>query len=226
MRLCMTNRIQLVYLPPHTSHVLQPLDISVFGPLKAAYRAALTLANPLVDTSPTRKETFLRCYFEARDIALIESNIKSGWLGSGLWPMNINKLMGSKFVIDDQGQSIVVQLDNTQLPEMDTATNEIEFTTPNHSSDLQRLVRSQFKVSRNSPTTRRLFRTAGKSIDKWGWENAQLRAENESLKQELGQLKKRKRAAVERDPNKLFVSIANIRATRRQVEPIESSGSE
>ncbi|KZL82715.1 transposase, partial [Colletotrichum incanum] len=35
MWLCYINNIHLLFLPPHTSHVLQPLDQSVFGPLKA-----------------------------------------------------------------------------------------------------------------------------------------------------------------------------------------------
>jgi hypothetical protein len=32
--LCMENNIDLLILPPHCSHLLQPLDVGVFGPLK------------------------------------------------------------------------------------------------------------------------------------------------------------------------------------------------
>ncbi|OHW95969.1 transposase, partial [Colletotrichum incanum] len=35
---CFQNNIYLLYLPPHSSTVLQPLDVSVFGLLKQAYR--------------------------------------------------------------------------------------------------------------------------------------------------------------------------------------------
>jgi len=31
---CLQNRIILLILPPHTSHLLQPLDVAIFGPLK------------------------------------------------------------------------------------------------------------------------------------------------------------------------------------------------
>jgi hypothetical protein len=31
---CMNNRIHLMILPPHSSHLTQPLDVGVFGPLK------------------------------------------------------------------------------------------------------------------------------------------------------------------------------------------------
>jgi len=33
---CMRHAIDLLILPPHTSYVLQPLDVSVFSPLKRA----------------------------------------------------------------------------------------------------------------------------------------------------------------------------------------------
>lgn len=35
---CRDNGIVLVSLPPHTSHKLQPLDVTFYGPLKAEYR--------------------------------------------------------------------------------------------------------------------------------------------------------------------------------------------
>jgi hypothetical protein len=34
---CAKNKIITLCMPPHTSHVLQPLDVSCFLPLKAAY---------------------------------------------------------------------------------------------------------------------------------------------------------------------------------------------
>ncbi|KAL2097017.1 hypothetical protein ACEWY4_006224 [Coilia grayii] len=34
---CRANQIEVVCLPSHTTHVLQPLDVSVYGPLKAAF---------------------------------------------------------------------------------------------------------------------------------------------------------------------------------------------
>jgi hypothetical protein len=35
---CYDNNISLLFLIPHSSHVLQPLDAAIFGPLKNAYR--------------------------------------------------------------------------------------------------------------------------------------------------------------------------------------------
>ena len=33
---CLQNGIDLLIMPPHCSHMLQPLDVSVFAPLKRA----------------------------------------------------------------------------------------------------------------------------------------------------------------------------------------------
>jgi DDE superfamily endonuclease len=38
MQYCFENHIILCRIPSHTSHKLQPCDVGVFGPLKAAYR--------------------------------------------------------------------------------------------------------------------------------------------------------------------------------------------
>lgn len=34
---CRENHINLLSFPPHASHIMQPLDVGFFGPLKNAY---------------------------------------------------------------------------------------------------------------------------------------------------------------------------------------------
>ena len=41
----MDNNIILMILPPHSSHLTQPLDIGIFGPLKTAMLAE---TDPLI----------------------------------------------------------------------------------------------------------------------------------------------------------------------------------
>ena len=38
---CKANNIWLYCLPPNTTHVLQPLDVGVFGPTKATWKSIL-----------------------------------------------------------------------------------------------------------------------------------------------------------------------------------------
>ena len=37
IRFCVESSIRLYCLPPHTTHLLQPLDVGLFGPLQHAY---------------------------------------------------------------------------------------------------------------------------------------------------------------------------------------------
>ena len=38
---CMKNNIIFMVLPPHSSHLTQPLDVGVFGPLKTLMASAI-----------------------------------------------------------------------------------------------------------------------------------------------------------------------------------------
>jgi len=50
-KICKENEIELLCLPPHTSHLIQPLDVGVFGPMKQAYRRECDLFFSLNSTS-------------------------------------------------------------------------------------------------------------------------------------------------------------------------------
>jgi 4-hydroxybenzoate polyprenyltransferase len=101
MYLCFQHNIHLLYLPPHTSHVLQPLDLSVFSPLKHSYRKQIGYLSHQTDSSPIGKQNFLSCYQKARKDGLTASNIKSGWKASGLWPVSSAKPLMSRLLLEN-----------------------------------------------------------------------------------------------------------------------------
>jgi hypothetical protein len=77
LQYCFENNIILCRLPSHTSHKLQPCDISVFGPLKTAYRDQVErLERGCVGT--IGKEHFTYLYSPARDQAFTSRNIRAG----------------------------------------------------------------------------------------------------------------------------------------------------
>ena len=41
-QLAIANKLDIVLMPSHTSHLVQPLDVGVFGPLKILFSAAMT----------------------------------------------------------------------------------------------------------------------------------------------------------------------------------------
>lgn len=62
---CLQNRIVLLILPPHTSHLLQPLDVAIFGPLKKRLTAALSHLNQ-AQLVRIQKYEWMEAYIRAR----------------------------------------------------------------------------------------------------------------------------------------------------------------
>jgi DDE superfamily endonuclease len=102
---CFLNNIYLLFLPPHTSHVLQPLDLSIFAPLKRAYRKQLGFLTLLNDSTPVGKQNFLACYRKARLSSLTANNIKAGWRASGLWPVHMSKPLMNRLLLENSNKS-------------------------------------------------------------------------------------------------------------------------
>ena len=89
---CMNNNIKLLILPSHSSHFTQPLDISIFGPLKKYMSQELShVVNAKVNT--VQKTEWLRTYVGARPRAFSSQNINSSWSGAGLNPFQPRKVI-------------------------------------------------------------------------------------------------------------------------------------
>ena len=92
LEFCFANNIILCRLPSHTSHKLQPCDVAVFAPLKAAYREqAERLERGGVNT--IGKEHFTSFYSLAREKAFTLKNIIAGFAASGLFPFNLDRVL-------------------------------------------------------------------------------------------------------------------------------------
>jgi hypothetical protein len=84
---CKDKKIVVVCLPPHSSHLLQPLDVTVFGPLKQAYSAEIMDLIRL-GVNHVDKTEFLTSFVKARHKAFTASNIQSGFKATGVVPYN------------------------------------------------------------------------------------------------------------------------------------------
>jgi transposase-like protein len=98
MYTCKMNKILLLYLPPHTSHCTQPLDLTCFSPVKSQYRKEIQELAALDNSAKVKKERFIAAYKKARDGGLTEKVIRSGFKAAGLIPYNPNKVLLSHFV--------------------------------------------------------------------------------------------------------------------------------
>ena len=86
LELMKKSRIIVLTFPPHTSHKLQPLDRSCYGPFKAYYNAAC-------DTWMTKNPGKSISIYDVAELvgtafprALTPTNITSGFRVAGIWP--------------------------------------------------------------------------------------------------------------------------------------------
>jgi DDE superfamily endonuclease len=86
IRLCVANKIVLLYLPPHTTHLLQPLDIGLFAPLAVHYKSTIRDTCKFGYNFSVDKLVFLDCYYKACNKAFTVTNIQKAWKKSGLHP--------------------------------------------------------------------------------------------------------------------------------------------
>jgi hypothetical protein len=84
---CKRNKIITLYMPPHSYHLLQSLDVGCFRPLKKAYCRE---REHLIRCSITHvsKTEFLPAFYAAFQAIITESNIKGGFRGAGLAPFS------------------------------------------------------------------------------------------------------------------------------------------
>src|SRR5271154_1723554 len=89
---CIDNNILLMILPPHSSHLTQPLDVGVFGPLKKHMSAEI---EPLMRTGITRvqKVEWLTAFVAAHAKAVSAKNVLGGFRGTGIHPFLSTKVL-------------------------------------------------------------------------------------------------------------------------------------
>jgi len=89
---CFENRIIPALLVPHSSHLTQPLDIGIFGPLKKVLSKKLA---PLLLTQVRRvqKPEWLSAYIEAHHDVFNSRNIQNSFAGAGLVPFDPQKVL-------------------------------------------------------------------------------------------------------------------------------------
>jgi hypothetical protein len=84
---CKEHKIITLQMPSHLSHLLQPLDVGCFSPLKHVYGdEIMALARML--TTKIDKPAFIKAYRTAYYKTFTESNICSSFRGAGLVPFN------------------------------------------------------------------------------------------------------------------------------------------
>ena len=205
---CYQNNIILYFLIPHSSHVLQPLDLACFSPLKTRYRAEILRVSNLDDSVPVKKIRFVQYYECARLEGLKEGNIQSGWLASGIYPWDPSKVLQSHQVLKASLAKTVTLLHNVSTTS--TLRDDTFIITPKHSRDLQHHISEIERLEQPSSTTRVLFAKAHKAFSELEWRftqsTLQLRAQASQLEEQSA--KRRKKQPI--NCNETFARINDI----------------
>jgi len=113
VKLAIENNITLIGLPPHTTHILQPLDVGIIGPLKGKF---MEIANNLSFINKhhiLNKAKFPVVLSYAIDQCLTLGRVKSAFRRSGLSPLN-------QYAIDDS-QLVKSHVTKVSKPNSETA---------------------------------------------------------------------------------------------------------
>lgn len=112
------NGIYLLTIPPHTSHKLQPLDRTIFGPLKSYFNTA---CDDWMGAHPGRPLTIYDvagCLGKAYPNAMTPRSIQSGFRVTGIAPFDTNIFTEDEFL-----SSYVTDRDNNDNNEYPAVTS-------------------------------------------------------------------------------------------------------
>jgi hypothetical protein len=97
LNLAKSKNIEILCLPPHTTHALQPCDIGVFSPLASHWAAEVEKAFD--SGEGVSCQTFLKVYHRAHDQAITPQTILASWCKAGIHPLNYDEIPASAYLL-------------------------------------------------------------------------------------------------------------------------------
>ncbi|KAF4451962.1 hypothetical protein F53441_5134 [Fusarium austroafricanum] len=188
-RYCKANKIITLYMPPHSSHLLQPLDVGCFSVLKQAYGREI---EHLIRCSITHvsKTEFFPAFYAAFQATMTERNIKEGFKGAGIVPLD------PEYVVS----KLEVQV-RTPTPVEDGASHPTPWVSKTPKTVLEAQSQSEYlerRIRRHQSSSPESILEALKSFSKGTkavmHEMALLRAELQDVRQANETLSRRRRA--------------------------------
>ena len=183
---CLQHRIHLVWLPPHTSHKLQPLDVGPFSSLASHYGQAVHKYTP-TGYATINRATFTMLYTEVRLSAMTERNIRAGWKRAGIDPWDVDRILQDPDVINCGRTTPQV------VPPPSTTIQEGYPITPKKLEDYERLV-AQIEA-KASPGTRVAIRKLQRAAVQEYTANQVLTNEVKEVRQHAVDKEMKKRSA-------------------------------
>ncbi|RYP03578.1 hypothetical protein DL765_010455 [Monosporascus sp. GIB2] len=217
---CLINKIYIVFLPSHSSHAWQPLDVGVFSVLKRRFRYWFRERCYGRGSEATDKTDFLWALAKAwEEVMGVSRYIKSGFRATGMWPVDRDRALKSKYVKKNEGAGNRPAAESSIIPQQPDFLSpfaSMGLNTPKSSRDIRILKKALIKVDPafGKATARLLFRKVGKALDASNSELTALENHNSQLTSALEKARPRKLRKVETDPNQEFVRLKNVRQVK------------
>ncbi|KJZ70572.1 hypothetical protein HIM_10040 [Hirsutella minnesotensis 3608] len=207
------HHVQLLFLPAHSSHITQPLDVGVFSPLNTFYRQQFAGLVDFSINAPRQKQRFLRAYAAGSEEAFSKTNIQAGFRAAGIFPTNVERPLAT-LTRSDQSEG---PNEAPRMPKKQKINKNKEWWTPKDSKE----VRAQTDLLRRDlDGIDRGFRTvatkAGHALDQKNHLITSLKTQNTYLQAQLEAQKPTGRKAVKKNPNDTFAAVPDIVKARNQ----------
>ncbi|CEF76432.1 hypothetical protein FGSG_13431 [Fusarium graminearum PH-1] len=215
MKKAWMHRIWLSWLPSHLSHITQPLDVAVFGPLKTYYHQLTRAWATYEVTSPHQQQLFIEAYKRASEKAISRRNIMSGFSASGVFPVDVRKAIEALKPKERKRKTF----EAPTTPKRPQVTDDMTWSTPQGSADIQKQQKAAQSEGIISIRDFNCIMTKMmKSIDNKNSQIQRLEEEKAILKALAAAKEPTGRVPVEFDPNAAFPSIDQIITARDQAE--------
>jgi hypothetical protein len=186
---CTEHNIITLCMPAHSSHILQPLDVGCFSPLKQAYGQQIE-EMMRAQITHISKDDFFPAFHAAFNIAMTESNIQGGFRGAGLFPFDPERVIST----------LDLKLKTPTPPNSRPSTAQPWVSqTPNNPTEAlsqTAFIKNRISHHQNSSPTS-IYEAVdqfAKGASKIMHQLVLLKAENQSLRQANEALSKRRRA--------------------------------
>ena len=97
---CHDNNIILFCLPPHASHILQPLDVAVFGPMKKMWNVSIEEFKKKYMGLSMSKAHFFPVFQNCWSNSTSAANVKAGFKKCGLVPFNADAVGYDRLIVN------------------------------------------------------------------------------------------------------------------------------
>jgi len=117
IKFCIAHNIILLCLPPHSTHLLQPEDIGLFGPLSTYYKNLIReLCEFKYDEWNIDKVQFCKVITKAFELAFTFENVSSAWEKAGITNYEFREAILSKLRAEDAARVLKAERDGLKTP--------------------------------------------------------------------------------------------------------------